>query len=79
MAEGGGVEPRALTRPRVSNPVANHLAAPSIAERKRIELSDPLQDRRISSPVQKTNICVLSMWEIETHLAEEVRIELTPL
>lgn len=79
LAEGGGVEPLAYyTTPGFESgcqPLSGTLQS---GEEENRTLG-PLRGRRISNPVQKTSICVLSNGEIETPLAEEERIELSPL
>ena len=51
VAEGGGVEPRGFTLPWFSGPVANRLAAPSVAEEAGIEPAPVLPGLRVSNPV----------------------------
>ncbi len=51
LAEGGGVEPRGFTLPWFSGPVANRLAAPSVAEEAGIEPAPVLPRLRVSNPV----------------------------
>ena len=51
VAEGGGVEPRGFTLPWFSGPVANRLAAPSVAEEAGIEPAPVLPRLRDSNPV----------------------------
>jgi hypothetical protein len=51
VAEDGGVEPRGFTLPWFSGPVANRLAAPSVAEEAGIEPAPVLPGLRVSNPV----------------------------
>ena len=51
VAEGGGVEPRGFTLPWFSGPVANRLAAPSVAEEAGIEPAPVSPGLRVSNPV----------------------------
>ena len=51
VAEDGGVEPRGFTLPWFSGPVANRLAAPSVAEEAGIEPAPVLPRLRVSNSV----------------------------